>query len=171
MRISFAIVPAVVGIAVANDFVPMNPPVRPLSAPMEITHNATYASLLRLELRSDTCSAGEKECDDGCIPLLKTCCPGTGHYCDQTETCDGDGCCPLLKTCSGVVGGCSADQEPCADGCMEKGGDCCSDGHYCSAGYKCTGDNKCKSSGGGKSYEVPLGAVLTAFVLLIPALS
>lgn len=46
------------------------------------------------------CPLGYKLCDDGCAPVVSTCCgDGDGSYCRLVEYCTLGGCCPMLRQC------------------------------------------------------------------------
>ncbi|EJT45563.1 hypothetical protein A1Q1_06009 [Trichosporon asahii var. asahii CBS 2479] len=48
------------------------------------------------------CPLGYKLCDDGCAPVVSTCCgDGDGSYCRLVEYCTLGGCCPMLRQCGG----------------------------------------------------------------------
>ncbi|CAG9976172.1 unnamed protein product [Clonostachys byssicola] len=110
------------------------------------------------------CGLGKKVCNNGCIPMLATCCETGGGYCDISEYCTSDdGCCPIGKTCSGT-GSCSSDEVPCGPKgyCIPSDGNCCTSGTgYCPKVKSCIvrdGETFCSSDGTSYSYTFNLGS-------------
>lgn len=116
--------------------------------------------------RQTSCEAGEKACDDVCIPTSFTCCAGGIGGCGPDYVCYDQGCCRLGNTCTGppvqcqdgtyicgqecildsesCPGGspggdsCDSGEESCGSVCMPAGSVCCPDAlSHCNQGEVC----------------------------------
>ncbi|KAL0944972.1 GPI anchored serine-threonine rich protein [Colletotrichum truncatum] len=78
-------------------------------SPVEVSPLEFTPHVKRQFTRVPCSEIGRKDCGDGCIPLLSTCCPDGSGGCPVTSVCQlGNngkyGCCPIGRVCTGAGG-------------------------------------------------------------------